>query len=266
MCGFAVVFGDIPAAERADVLRRMVASLVHRGPDADGFAQVDQVSMGFRRLAIIDTSSAGDQPMHSSDGALVIVFNGEIYNYVELRTELERAGYVFRSRSDTEVLLCAYRHWGKECLARLRGMWAFVIYDRDRRRLFASRDRFGKKPFYYFHERTNGDATFAFASELPALALHPACPREVSRLSLKKYFAYCYIPAPRSVYERVWKLPGGHSLSYDLSTGNLRTWRYWEYLIEPDPGLDDHLPASERKAKFAELSERYAEEIRAKYA
>ena len=109
-------------------------------------------------------------------------------------------------------------------------MWAFVILDRKRRRLFASRDRFGKKPLYYFHE----GGTFGFASELPALRQHPACPRSLSELSLQKYFAYGYMPAPRSIYERVWKLPGGHSCSFDLATRELRVWRYWEFVLEPD--------------------------------
>lgn len=165
MCGFAVVFGVMPAAERRIVLQRMVASLVHRGPDADGCMHVDNVSMGFRRLAIIDTSTASDQPMFSIDGELVIVFNGEIYNYIELRAELERAGYVFRSRGDTEVLLYAYRHWGKACLARLRGMWAFVIFDRRDGKLFVSRDRFGIKPLYIYRR----DGLWLIASEIKAI-------------------------------------------------------------------------------------------------
>ena len=188
------------------------------------------IFLGFRRLAIIDLAD-GSQPMWTRDGELGVVFNGEIYNHAELRTELEKLGHVFASdHSDTEVLLHGYRAWGDGFVERLNGMWAFVIYDRARRRLFGSRDRFAKKPFYYFHE---GD-TFGFASELPALAQHPRCPRNVSALSLQKYFAYCYIPAPRSIYERVWKLPGGHSLSFDLARTELKTWRWWEFVLETD--------------------------------
>jgi asparagine synthase (glutamine-hydrolysing) len=170
--------------------------------------------------------------MWTTDGQLGVDFNGEIYNHAELRAELQAAGRIFQTdHSDTEVLLHAYAQWGDSFVERLNGMWAFVLYDRSRQRLFVSRDRFGKKPFYYFHE---GD-TFGFASELPALRQHPCCPREISRLSLKKYFAYCYVPAPRSIYERVWKLPGGHSLSYNLGSGELKTWRYWQYELRPSP-------------------------------
>jgi asparagine synthase (glutamine-hydrolysing) len=231
MCGIA---GFVGAGDRVD-LRRMTDAVRHRGPDAEGHS-VDEhrrVYLGHRRLSIIDLSG-GVQPMWTTDGQIGVVFNGEIYNHAELRAELQAAGRVFQTdHSDTEVLLHAYTQWGDSFVEKLNGMWAFVLYDRPRQRLFASRDRFGKKPFYYFHE---GD-TFGFASELPALRQHPRCPREISRLSLKKYFAHCYIPAPRSIYERVWKLPGGHSLSYYLESGELRTWRYWQYRLEPDEAL-----------------------------
>ena len=187
--------------------------------------------------------------MWTRDGQLGIVFNGEIYNHAELRAELQALGHVFATdHSDTEVLLHGYRTWGDAFVERLNGMWAFVIYDKARQRLFGSRDRFGKKPFYYFHE---GD-TFGFASELPALTAHPRCPRNVSELSLKKYFAYCYIPAPRSIYERVWKLRGGYSLSYELTRGELKTWRWWEFVLTPDRALarDEGALCEEIRATF----------------
>jgi len=225
MCGIA---GFVGTGDRG-VLQRMTDAIRHRGPDAEGL-WIDEpkgVHLGFRRLAIVDLAG-GSQPMWTADGQLGVIFNGEIYNHAELRAELEKLGRVFRTdHSDTEVLLHGYAQWGDKFVERLNGMWAFVIYDRARQRLFGSRDRFAKKPFYYFHE--NG--TFGFASELNALRQHPSCPREISRLSLKKYFAYCYIPAPRSIYERVWKLPGGHSLSLDLTTGTLKTWMYWEFVL-----------------------------------
>ena len=169
--------------------------------------------------------------MWTADGTLGVTFNGEIYNHAELRAELKERGCVFvTDHSDTEVLLHAYREWGASFVERLNGMWVFVIYDRQKKRLFGSRDRFGKKPFYYFHE---GD-TFGFASELPALLQHPASPRSISPLSLKKYFAHCYVPAPRSIYERVWKLPGGHSFTYDVTRGALEVSRWWEFVLEPE--------------------------------
>jgi len=206
--------------------------------------------------------------MWTADGQLGVVFNGEIYNHAELRIELQANGRVFQTdHSDTEVLLHGYAQWGDSFVERLNGMWAFALYDRQRRRLFVSRDRFGKKPLYYFHE---GD-TFGFASELPALRQHPKCPREISRLSLKKYFAYCYIPAPRSIYERVWKLPGGHSLSYDLGSCDLKKWRYWQYVIESDTQLEPPsdqsliIEQSANKAREGWLTAQvphYAEQIR----
>jgi asparagine synthase (glutamine-hydrolysing) len=227
MCGIA---GFVGSGDRA-VLQRMTDAIRHRGPDAEGhwIEEALRVHLGFRRLAIIDIAG-GNQPMWTADGTIGVTFNGEIYNHAELRAELEQLGCVFQTdHSDTEVLLHGYRQWGDSFVERLNGMWAFVIYDRTRQRLFASRDRFGKKPFYYFQEK----GTFAWASELSALSRHPNCPREISRLSLKKYFAYCYIPAPRTIYERVWKLPGGCSFSLDIASTELKTWRWWEFVIEP---------------------------------
>ncbi len=237
----------------------MTEAIRHRGPDAEGHwvEEKERVFLGFRRLAIIDLVG-GHQPMWTSDGALGVVFNGEIYNHAELRAELQALGHVFQTdHSDTEVLLHGYRAWGEALLERLNGMWAFVLYDRARRRLFGARDRFGKKPFYYFHE----GGTFGFASELNALREHPCCPRSLSRLALKKYFAHCYIPAPHSIYERVWKLPGGHALSLDLASGELKTWRWWEFVLEPDHsshaalGTDALRDALERATKRRLMSD-----------
>jgi asparagine synthase (glutamine-hydrolysing) len=234
MCGIA---GFVGAGDFA-ALRRMTDGIRHRGPDAEGHWQdeTERVFLGHRRLSIVDLSG-GAQPMWTADRQLGVVFNGEIYNHAELRAELQERGCVFQTdHSDTEVLLHSYAQWGEGFIERLNGMWAFVIFDRAKRRLFGSRDRFGKKPLYYFHE----GGTFGFASELSALVQHPKCPREISPLSLKKYFAYCYIPAPRSIYERVWKLPGGHSFALELGAAGrneLRVWRWWQFVIEPDQRL-----------------------------
>jgi asparagine synthase (glutamine-hydrolysing) len=231
MCGIAgfVGHGDLAT------LRRMTDAIRHRGPDAEGHWSEESagVFLGHRRLSIVDLEG-GAQPMWTRDGQIGVVFNGEIYNHAELRAELQQSGSVFQTdHSDTEVLLHACRTWGDSFVERLNGMWAFVIYDRARQRLFGSRDRFGKKPLFYFHE---GD-TFGFASELSSLTQHPQCPRNLSPLSLKKYFAYCYVPTPRTIYERVWKLPGGHNFEVDLgrTAGQrpmLRVWRWWEFVIE----------------------------------
>jgi len=251
MCGIAGFsgFGD------RDVLQRMTDAIRYRGPDAEGhWVDGDAgIFLGHRRLAIVDLSG-GAQPMWTADGEIGVVFNGEIYNHAELRAELKAQGCQFvTDHSDTEVLLHGYRQWGDGFVERLNGMWAFVIYDRAKKRLFGSRDRFGKKPLYYFHE----GSTFAWASELPALLQHPRCPRELSVLSLKKYFAYAYVPAPRSIYERVWKLPGGHSFSYNLTDRKLNTWRYWEYVLEPDQAML-HDPASSET--LAACHDRYGAE------
>ena len=233
MCGIA---GFAGSGDR-DILRRMTDAIRYRGPDAEGhwWDEKEGVYLGHRRLSIVDLSGGG-QPMWTADGQLGVIFNGEIYNHQELRADLTSRGRRFMTdHSDTEVLLHAYAEWGEGFVDRLNGMWAFVLYDRQKRRLFGSRDRFGKKPLYYFHEAQ----TFGFASELPGLLRHPAAPRDLSVLSLKKYFAYCYIPAPRSIYERVWKLPGGSSFSYDLPSNELRVWRWWEFVLEPeDPEPD----------------------------
>jgi asparagine synthase (glutamine-hydrolysing) len=229
MCGIA---GFAGRGDEGD-LRRMAGALVHRGPDAEGFYSDPDapVHLAHRRLSVVDLET-GAQPMWTADGALGIVFNGEIYNHRELRAELEAAGCRFRSsHSDTEVLLHAYREWGEGLTWRLEGMWAFALYDRPRRRLFLSRDRFGEKPLYW----TRRPGLFAFASEATGLLAHSQVPRGVSRAGLEKYFAYGYVPAPGSIHAGVHKLPAGSSLLIELPDGEPRVWRHWEFVLEPDP-------------------------------
>lgn len=227
MCGIAGYVGQAVAG----VIDRMAGALAHRGPDACGtwHDSDHRVHFGHRRLSILD-HSGGAQPMVSGDARLVVVFNGAIYNAAELRTELEALGHRFKStHSDTEVLLQGYREWGRALPLKLNGMWAFVLFDRDRAQLFGSRDRFGEKPLFYVHR----DGTFAFASELTGLRCHPVTPTTLSRIALKKYFAYGYIPAPHCILEGVRQLPAGHSFSYDLASDRLKLERYWEFVLEP---------------------------------
>jgi len=236
MCGIA---GFVGAGTRDD-LRAMNLAQAHRGPDADG-QWVDAelpVFLGHRRLSIIDIAG-GVQPMWTADGRLGIVFNGEIYNFPELREELVALGSRFTTdHSDTEVILEAYRQWGDDCVRRMNGMWAFVIWDRARKRLFGSRDRFGKKPFYY----VDRPGLFAFASELSALTAHGSIAPSISPLAVKKFFAYGYIPAPSSIYEGVHKLPGGYSFEYDVAARRFRHWQYWDFVLEPYEGpVDDRV-------------------------
>ncbi|MFO1507636.1 MAG: asparagine synthase (glutamine-hydrolyzing) [Lysobacterales bacterium] len=228
MCGIAGFTGPPDPA----TLERMADALIHRGPDDAGYFHDTElgVSLAHRRLSILDLAG-GHQPMATADGALVVVFNGEIYNFAELRRELERDGAVFRTdHSDTEVLLHGYRRWGAGLPARLDGMWAFAILDRPHRRLFLSRDRFGEKPLYwhFVHGR------FAFASELSALRCHPDVPVRVSMRALRKYFGYGFVPAPLAFIDGVAKLPAGHSLILDLaSEAAPRVERHWAYRPQP---------------------------------
>lgn len=227
MCGIA---GFVGVGGLGD-LERMSNHQVHRGPDASGtwFDETAGIYLGHRRLSIIDLND-GAQPMWTRDGEIGIVFNGEIYNHVELRTELEQQGHIFATdHSDTEVLLHGYRSWGPEVTTKLNGMWAFALYDRRRRLLFCSRDRFGKKPLFYLCR----EGLFAFASELSALCQHSSVKPKISVRTLQKYFAYGFIPAPNSLYEGIYKLPAGYSLLFDLKTASLRVSKYWDLVLEP---------------------------------
>jgi asparagine synthase (glutamine-hydrolysing) len=216
-------------------LERMNDALRHRGPDDAGiWVSTDgRVGLAHRRLSIIDLSERGRQPMTDSGGRLWITLNGEIYNYRDLRKELETLGHPFRSESDTEVVLEAYRAWGTQCLARLNGMFAFALYDGDMRRLFIARDRAGEKPFFYrLH-----DGSFAFASELKALMVDPSFPRILNIEGLEHYLAYGYVPGEMCILDGVRKLPQGHAALYNVETGNLRIWRYWQLPEQPPNGL-----------------------------
>ncbi|MFA7343838.1 MAG: asparagine synthase (glutamine-hydrolyzing) [Terrimicrobiaceae bacterium] len=234
MCGIA---GFLGTGDRGD-LGAMTALLAHRGPDAEGFF-IDRehgLHLGHRRLSILDLGGGG-QPMSSADGRIVVVFNGEIYNHAELRAELAGRGHHFQTdHSDTEVLVHGWREWGEGLVGHLNGMWAFAIWDRDRRCLFLSRDRFGKKPLYYFQRA----GTFGFSSELASLLKHPAAPRNLSETARVKFFAHALIPAPWSAIDGIWKLPAAHNLVVEENGSACRVSRYWRYVIEPvEPSSSD---------------------------
>jgi asparagine synthase (glutamine-hydrolysing) len=252
MCGICGFVG----AGNVDILTSMNEVMIHRGPDAGGLWHDtrEAVYLGHRRLSIIDLS-CGAQPMWTADGALGIVYNGEIYNHMELREELIRAGHHFLTdHSDTEVLLHGYRQWGRELPSRLNGMWAFAIYDRMRRQLFFSRDRFGKKPLFYSLQ----NRTFAFASELSALVRHPQITAGIHEGSLKKYFAYGYIPAPSTLYRQIFKLPGGHNLLLEIDTMTFRVSKYWDFVLEPF----QNVPANPEEAWGEELRDLLRKSVR----
>jgi asparagine synthase (glutamine-hydrolysing) len=240
MCGICgiVRFGAPP---ETGAVEAMAAELDHRGPDGCGSFGDEGIALGFRRLAIIDLSDAGAQPFASEDGRLQLIHNGEIYNYRELRRELEAAGHRFRSATDTEVILAAYREWGSDCVERFNGMWAFVLWDGARQRLFCSRDRFGIKPFYYRHE--NG--RFAFASEPRAFRADPSTRLEANREAVHEYLDQGYLDhLDETFFAGIRRLPPAHSLAFDES--GLRVWAYWR-LEEREPPAD---PAEELRELF----------------
>jgi len=230
MCGIAGIVSETGGSLESQ-LAPMIDAQAHRGPDAWGVWSDERCALGHRRLSIIDLSEAGRQPMANADGAVLITFNGEIYNFQQLRHELESLGHNFRTRTDTEAIIYAYEQWGVDCLAKLRGMFAFGIWDRRRRRLFLARDRVGKKPLFYaqFGDR------FLFASELQGILADKDVPREVDPRAIDAYLGYGYVPAPHTAFKGIYKLPPAHYLTLDLKqTGfDKRVERYWSLGYEP---------------------------------
>jgi asparagine synthase (glutamine-hydrolysing) len=238
ICGKVNRDPDAPMDEGA--IRRMAGLLAHRGPDGEGVFVKDHVGLGHRRLAIIDLSPAGRQPMSNEDGSIWIVFNGEIYNFRELRAALIQTGHTFRSKSDTEVIVHLYEDRGLEALHALRGMFALAIWDMKRRRLVLARDRFGKKPLFYF----DGPSAFIFASELQALLEDPSVPRVPDLDAIRYYLTYHYVPYPYTAFQGIRKLPPAHYLM--LEGDQLRLGRYWrlqyaEKTQESEPALAERL-------------------------
>lgn len=225
MCGIAGIASTTSLAQRAWLAIGRDA-MTHRGPDDAGewWSADGRVGLAHRRLSIIDLSPAGHQPMHDGSGALSIVFNGEIYNFADLRDELIAKGHGFQSHSDTEVILAAYREWGMECLARLNGMFAFALYDARQQTVFLARDRAGEKPLFYHH----ASGVLRFASELKALLADAALPRRVESVALDCYLAMGYVPGDRCMLLGFNKLPPAHALLFDLRAGQVKVWRYWQ--------------------------------------
>src|SRR5437762_2842770 len=217
MCGITGMVG------RADsrLIELMTRMLAHRGPDGEGYSRAKGLALRHRRLSIIDLAT-GQQPMTTADGRYTIVFNGEIYNFQELRRELEGRGVRFRTRSDTEALLEAYVAWGGNALEKLRGMFAFAIWDKQERTLFAARDRIGLKPFYY----AQIGARFAFASEMKSLLLLPGWERKLNCAALDDYLTYLYVPPPQTIFQGLFELRPAHWLEWQ--EGRLRTGKYWD--------------------------------------
>lgn len=225
MCGIAGIFNTRgPDAVDAELLARITHALTHRGPDEAGFHRGPGLGMGHRRLSVIDPA-AGQQPMISDDGQVVLVFNGEIYNFRQLREELKPLGHHFRTHSDSEVLLHAWLQWGEACVPRLRGMFAFAVWDGLRDVFFMARDRLGIKPLFYAL-MDNGE--LVFASELKSITLHPRFRRDMDPLAVEEYFAYGYIPEPKTIYRGARKLEPGFTLTLRRGQALPHAQQFWD--------------------------------------
>lgn len=260
MCGISGYLwmgNGTPAFDGARRLHSMIAAVRHRGPDDQGVWTDGLCGLAHARLSIIDLSAAGHQPMASADGQIWISYNGEIYNFQELRRELEAKGYTFRSRTDTEVLIYGYAAWGERVFTRLRGMFAIALWDRRTRRLLLARDRIGKKPLYYARV---GDA-LVFGSEIKSILTWPDVDRTADLLALDQYLTYQYVPAPRTAFRAVRKLPNAHYMVVAPGPGD--TWRigtptrYWQL---PSPRTADNRASTETLCR--ELVERLSEAIK----
>ena len=236
MCGIAGIFHLNGAAASPVMLRRMTDAVAHRGPDGEGFYTDGCIGLGHRRLAIIDLTDAGHQPMISEDGRIALSYNGEIYNFRELRSELESLGHRFRSSSDTEVVLRAWEEWGTDCILRFNGMFAFAVWDKREQALFLVRDRYGIKPLYW----ARWGNTFLFGSEQKAILAHDEARRELDPEALLEYFTFQNIFTDRTLLKNIHLLPAGTFARIDLSsTSDPRFERYWDYdFREPDGPVD----------------------------
>lgn len=225
MCGISGIFdgGGRREIDRP-LLERMNASLFHRGPDAGGLHLEPGIGLAHRRLSIIDVSS-GQQPLYNEDGSVAVVFNGEIYNFQELAKELTACGHTFRTHSDTEAIVHGWEEWGEACVTRFRGMFAFALWDRNRETLFLARDRLGVKPLYYAQL---GGGFLVFGSELKALMVHPGLRREIDPAAVEDYFAYGYVPEPRTIFKGVFKLGPGCTLTLRRGQPASQPVEYWD--------------------------------------
>lgn len=252
MCGIVGIF-DLNGSGPIDreLLHKMNESQFHRGPDAGGLHVEPGVGLGHRRLSIIDLST-GQQPLFNEDGSVVVTFNGEIYNFPELSDELKAAGHIFKTHSDTEVIVHAWEQWGEACVKRFRGMFAFAVWDRNKKTLFLARDRLGKKPFYY---AVLPDGKFVFGSELKSLLVHGNLSRELNPQAVEDYFALGYVPDCKSIFKSVQKIPPAHTLLLSAGKPVGQPKEYWDIVFEPT------IHAAEADLQ-AELIERLREAVK----
>lgn len=244
MCGINGV-----SFHNEDLIRRMNEKIIHRGRDDSGMFADEKISLGHQRLSIIDLSESGHQPMFSDDKNLILVFNGEIYNYEKIQNELKEKGYVFRSNSDSEVILTAYQEWGKQCVKKLDGMWAFCIYDKENKELFLSRDRFGIKPLYYFCDNEN----LIFSSEIKGIL---ECDKYQRAVNENMVFDFLYHQRVDHTHETffkdIFKLPAAHNATFDLGNRALIFEQYWDIDLEKEAEGDFETRKNEVKQRFEE--------------
>jgi asparagine synthase (glutamine-hydrolysing) len=249
MCGIAGIFDLRERREvRRDLLARMSDAQRHRGPDDDGFHVEPGVGLAFRRLSIIDLTT-GHQPIYNEDGSVCVIFNGEIYNYQSLATELAALGHSFRTRSDTEVIVHAWESWGEACVARFRGMFAFAIYDRNKETLFLARDRLGVKPLYY---AVLPDERVIFGSELKSLLAHGGFPLDLDPCAVEEYFALGYVPEPRTIFTGAAKLPPAHTLTLRRGQARAGPREYWDVRFTGDNRIGEADACEELAARLDE--------------
>lgn len=226
MCGITGIFNTDGRPVSINTLKKMTDIIAHRGPDGEGFWTSQYVGLGHRRLAIIDLSPLGHQPMQTDDGNYIITYNGETYNFMNIRIELESLGYKFHSRTDSEVILKSYQHWGEKCVHKFNGMFAFAIWNNKENRLFIARDRYGIKPLYYYYR----DNTFIFASEIKAILQHPDVSVKVCIPALNEYFSFQNIFTDLTLFQDIKMLPAANTLTLKLGdTNSLKINEYWDY-------------------------------------
>jgi asparagine synthase (glutamine-hydrolysing) len=247
MCGIAgKIYFDSARPVSGEELRSMSKTMAYRGPDGEAVWVEGNIGLAHRRLAIIDLSSAASQPMCNEDGTVWITFNGEIYNFQELRRDLEERGHIFRTHSDTEAIVHAYEEYGRRCLEKLRGMFAFAIWDGRTRTLFIARDRVGKKPFFYYLARDR----FLFASEIKALLIDETVPRVPDPVAIDHFLALGYVPGPRTAFAGIHKLPAAHWM--EICDGRIEIGRYWQLRYTPKRKISMEDAVSELRSRLAE--------------
>ncbi len=256
MCGFVGFTGHVENDER--VLKAMMDRIVHRGPDMGGTHIKDGVALGFRRLSILDLTEAGAQPMGNEDGSVFVVFNGEIYNFQELRAELEAAGHTFHCDADTEVLVHGYEEWGEGLVDRLRGMYGFVVHDMRSGKLFGARDIFGIKPFYYYQ---TADGDLLFGSEIKSFLEHPGFEKAVNKKALRPYLTMQFPATDETFFAGVYKLPAAHCFTFDIASGRMDVRRYWDADFSDDNSktFDEYVEECDRVVHESVAAHRIAD-------